>query len=464
MISDGPLMYAADLYCGGGGTSTGMLKALNDKGYKVRLVALNHSPAAIDTHSANHTEAHHFCWPLEAVDPRQAVPGGKLDLLWASPECTHFSAARGSKPKCDQSRSAANDVVTWLEDLDVNAFAIENVQEFRTWGPLDEHGKVIPEKKGEYFLQFLNNIRNMGYEVKYRILNAADYGAPTCRKRLIIIGRKDGKELNWPEPTHSETGTFLPKWRAAHEIIDWSLPIPSIFERDRPLAEKTMQRIAKGIKKFVIDAKKPFLLSHGKDGVLIPHISKMYGTSTGSAIDEPIHTITSGGMKHALVTAFLAKHFGTSIGSDAKAPVGTLTTKNKQSIVAAHLMKYHGGANGDKRNYGLDQPIGTLDCSNRFGLVQAFLMKYYGSGTNCQSLYDPLGTVTTKERFGIVTIEHEQYAIMDICMRMLAPHELAAATGFPEDYVFKGNKATQVKLIGNAVPVELAEAVVNALI
>ena len=248
-------IIAADLFCGAGGTSTGLVKACEESGVEVDLIAINHWDVAIATHSANHPEAKHLCTSIDSVDPRKVVPGGRLNLLVASPECTHHSNARGGRPMSDQSRASAWHIVRWAEALYIDNILIENVREFENWGPLGTNGRPLKSKRGETFRAFLTALESLNYSVDYRILNAADYGEATTRERLFVQARKRPKQIAWPDPTHSRDGepTFFgkrDKWRPAKEVIDWSIASQSIFSRKKPLAPATMARIEAGLRKF----------------------------------------------------------------------------------------------------------------------------------------------------------------------------------------------------------------------
>lgn len=250
--------HVADLFAGAGGTSTGMLRAIEAMGGLAQIVAVNHWPVAVATHTANHGKARHYCMSLETAEPEDLVPGRRLDLLVASPECVHFSRARGGKPVNDQRRSGADWVLRWLERLDVKVLLIENVKEFMSWGDLDEKGHPVSQKRGRFFLEWLDKIRALGYKLDHTTLNAANYGDVTTRERFFLIARKDGRPIRWPEPTHrkpAKAGTGerfdpLPPWRAAREIIDWSELGPSMLDRSKPLSLKTRLRIARGLQKF----------------------------------------------------------------------------------------------------------------------------------------------------------------------------------------------------------------------
>lgn len=413
-----------DLFAGGGGASEGVAAATGVS----PLVAINHDPAAIAMHAANHPHTHHHCESIHDVRPYR--PDGRpLDLVWASPDCTHFSRAKGSAPKSKGIRSLSWALARWAASTKPRVIAMENVSEIQGWGPLGEDGEPIKARAGETWARFLARLRELGYHVEHRVLCAADYGAPTSRRRLILVGRRDGQPIVWPTPTHGP-GRPLP-WRTAAECIDWSIPCPSIFGRKRPLAEATMARIAAGLQRYVIDCPDPFIVP-GQSAVATM-IQTGYGERKGQRprtldIRAPLGTVVAGGVKHALVVAWLAKHYTGVVGSPLTSPLGTITAIDHHSVVAAYLTAY------------------------------------YGSERDGQALTDPLRTIPTRDRFSLVTVtlRGQTYSVADIGMRMLQPRELATAQGFPADYVLTGNKRDQTARIGNSVPPPLVEAVIRA--
>ena len=443
----------ADLFCGAGGTSTGILSACADLGHRADLLAVNHWTTAIRTHSLNHPGVRHLCESLDNIRPVEAVPGGRLNLLAASPECTHHSVAAGGRPKNDQSRATAWHVCRWAADLSVENIMIENVREFQNWGPLGVTGKPLKRRKGETFQAFIQALRSMGFNVEYRVVNAADFGDPTSRRRLIIMGRR-GKPIVWPEASH---GTAAQPWRTAREIIDWERKGQSIFRRKKPLSANTLRRIAAGLRKFGGQNAEPFLVM-------------LYGTNDVRTVDLPTPTVTSGGQHIALAEPFITHitHHGERASHSIDKPVPTITTahRGELALVEPFITSYHAGEtkNNDNRNVAVSDPLPTQDTSNRFALVEPFICKYYGTG-GARSLQEPLDTVTTKDRFLLVEPKTGRaVAELDILFRMLQPEELAAAMSFPKDYQFTGNRGDQVKQIGNAVPVQLARAHAKALL
>lgn len=527
-----------DNFAGGGGASTGIEAAI---GRSVDI-AINHDPEAIAMHRANHPNTRHYCQDVWDVDPVEATGGKLVRLAWFSPDCKHFSKAKGGKPREKKIRDLAWVVHRWIEALkpfDAHPMVImlENVEEFRTWGPLLDDGKPCPDRKGETFLEWVQQLRDHGYAVQWKELKACDYGAPTSRKRLFLIARRDGQPIVWPEPTH---GPLRPDpYRTAADIIDWNLPCPSIFTRTRPLKDATCRRIATGIMRYVINAQRPFIVPlthHGGDGRLydpanpLPtvtgaHRGEMalvspvvvntdfvntrasrvyppeeplrtataqpatgiaaatliqtgYGEREGQAprvpgIGKPLGTIVAGGGKHALVAAFMAQHNGgprnkNIAGHAADKPTSTITGRGtQQQLVTSHLVKLKKDCVGQP----VEAPIETLTSKAHYAEVRAFLIKYYGNERDGHTLFDPMGTVTTKDRFGLVTvpIDGVDYVIADIGMRMLTPRELYAAQGFPADYridfEFGGKpltKTAQVRMVGNSVCPPLPTALVRA--
>lgn len=527
-----------DLFAGGGGASTGIEQAIG----RHPDVAVNHDAEAISLHTANHPQTRHFCSDVFEVDPITVTDGQPVGLLWASPDCKHFSKAKGGKPVSKKIRSLAWVVIKWAKAVQPRVICLENVEEFQTWGPLAADGRPCPERKGKTFALWVAQLRGLGYAVEWRELRACDYGAPTIRKRLFLVARRDGQPITWPTPTHAQPDAKgkvpagMQPWRTAADCIDWSIPAPSIFERTRPLAEATCRRIAKGIVRYVYEAAQPFVVSlthqggdrveslaepfrtitganRGEKALAVPTLIQTgYGERPGQAprvpgLHKPLGTVVAG-QKHALVSAFLAKHYTGVVGSDMAAPMGTVTTVDHHSLVTANMIKLRGdnvgsaageplhtisaqgthhalatanlvhmghgeGKDGTKRfSHGVRdvaQPLNTITASGATaGLVQAFLVKYYGTDQD-PAMREPLHTVTTKDRFGLVTVRGQAYQIADIGLRMLTPRELYRAQGFPESYRIDTGaagepitKTAQVRMCGNSVCPPLARAIVAA--
>lgn len=477
-----------DSFAGGGGASTGIEAALG----RPVDIAINHSPAAIAMHRANHPRTLHLCENVWQVDPLAACGGRPVGFAHFSPDCTFFSRAKGGKPLDKKVRALAWTVIRWGRTVWPRVILLENVPEFLDWGPLNREGRPDPSRKGRTFRVWLGKLRALGYQVDHRLLVAADYGTPTTRRRLFLVARCDGEPIAWPEPTHGK-GRQRP-WRTAAEIIDWSLPCPSIFDRARPLAEATLQRIAAGVRRYVLESARPFVVKYhgGREwrgqsvaeplhtvdtanhyALVAPTLVSHYGNSVGRSVCEPAPTVTAGGQGHtALVAALITKHYGNGVvGHGVERPLGAVTAIDHHAVTAAFLTKFYGTSTGSDVREPL--PTVTAECDRGGGHlaeVRAFLVKYYGAEqSQQQSLFDPLHTVTTKARFGLVTVAGEAYQIADIGMRMLAPHELFAAQGFPPEYViaplFEGRpltKTAQIALAGNSVCPQVEEAIVRA--
>lgn len=593
MLKPGEIVV--DSFAGGGGASLGISWALG----KGPDIAINHDAEAIALHRANHPESAHYTEDVWKVDPVAACAGKPVGLMWLSPDCKHFSKAKGGKPVSKRVRGLAWVAVRWAKAVRPRVIVLENVEEFQTWGPVLDTGMPCPKRKGTTFNKFVGQLRKLGYEVQWRELRACDYGTPTIRKRLFLIARCDGQRITWPDQTHAPSGDLhLKPWRTAAECIEWSIPCPSIFERARPLAENTLRRIARGIKRFVIDNPKPYIVPmncepqrtqqttegaedrrgnsitpfvaplthHGKDrgqsveepmatvtgahrgeqALIAPILAgvggragqsperpldKPYQTITAKAdavivtpvlvgaggpaysgkptsveqpmgaqttenhkaiaaatliqtgygeregqaprvpgLDKPLGTVVAGGSKHAPVTAFLAKHFGGNYegpGADLKDPTPTVTATDHNALVTSNILKLKGTSQDGQRT---DEPLHTVQAGGlHYGEVRAFLIAYFGNEKDGAELSEPMRTVTSKDRFGLVTIEGHEYVIVDIGMRMLVPRELYRAQGFPDSYKieiqFNGKpmtKTAQVKMCGNSVCPPMAEAIIRA--
>lgn len=544
-----------DNFAGGGGASTGIEMAV---GRSVDI-AINHDPDAIAMHRANHPNTKHYCENVWDVDPIEACAGNPVGLAWFSPDCTHFSRAKGGKPVDKNIRGLAWVTLRWAYMVHPRVIMLENVPEIRTWGPLGEDGKPIKARAGETFDGFILALSSgiskdhpafaemcetlgissesemakklsegLGYEVEYRILRSCDYGAPTTRTRLYMIARCDSKPIIFPPPTHGKDKGLKP-YHTAAECIDWSIPAQSIFEREKPLAENTLRRIARGIKKFVIDNPEPFIIpigygeregqeprvnsideplgtvvTSGKHYIVTPTIMCNNTGNSGAAVDTPLPTVTTRNRnfmvapsliqyhsetavdevrgqelteplmtvdtspRYALSVAHIMKNYGGNYkgaGSGADKPLDTVTAKDHNSLVTAHILTMRNNMDGQE----IDEPLTTISCSGaHHAEVQVFLVKYFSTGT-AKSVDEPIDTITTKDRFALVTIHGEEYIITDIKMRMLTPRELFNAQGFPSNYVIdhddKGapySRAKQVARCGNAVTPPVPAALVRA--
>ncbi len=494
-----------DNFAGGGGASEGIEQAL---GRPVDL-AINHDATAIAVHTANHPGAEHSVADVWDIDPEQAAAGRPVGLAWFSPDCRHHSKAKGGRPVSKSVRGLAWVAARWAAKVKPRVIALENVEEFLDWGPLmkDPKGRIVPDpaRKGQTFRAFVRALGRHGYQVEWKILRACDYGAPTIRRRLFLVARRDGLPIVWPKPTHADPATpavqrgKLKPWATAAECIDWSIPCPSIFDRPRPLADATLRRIAKGVMRYVVEAAEPFIVpiaNYGNGSELVNAIGEPlrtvtawpkggsfamvsptliqtgYGERAGQEprtldLHRPLGTVVAGGQKHALVSAFLAKHYTGVVGDDLRKPLPTITATDHNAPVAVSLLNLKGSERGGRDPR---EPMPTVCAGGTHAAaVAAFLVKYYGRGIG-QDCSEPLHTMPTRDRFGLVTvtIAGEQYAIADIGMRMLQPHELAAAQGFPDGYQFAEAagravpKYQQVRLIGNSVCPPLARAIVEA--
>lgn len=528
---------AADLFCGAGGTSTGLHRAAEARGVKLELVAVNHWERAVETHAANHPKAAHHCEDLTTLDPRKAVPGGKLDILVASPECTHHSVARGGMPMNDQSRASAWCVLRWATALRIDQILIENVPEFVSWGPIGANGRPLKSRKGETFTAFVSALQSLGYRVETRVLNSADHAAATSRRRLFLRATLGRRPINWPEPTHAENptasllGCTRKKWRGAREIINWQHKGTSIYGRKRPLVMNTLKRIEAGLRKFGGPNAEPFLvvLRNHMDGRSVDdplptlaaggqHVGlcepqpfllghRQFSEQLVDDIDRPIRTLTaSNGGDTQLVEPFIttmnftgsrAHDDGYSIDPDD--PLPTITSQgNRFGLVEPFVMRACNGGDHNCRNRSIEEPLGTIhagggsfgvvepflthithhggdrvhDLDNplptittakrgELALVDPFLVSFYGNDRDGDSVNEPLRTVTTKDRHGLVQPQGVKF---DILFRMLEPDELKQGMGFGADYRITGNREEQVRQIGNAVEVNQAAALGGAML
>lgn len=397
-----------DNFAGGGGASTGMELATG----RVVDIAINHDPDAILMHRTNHPHTTHYQASVWDVDPMEVCRGRPVGLAWFSPDCKHFSKAKGGKPVDKNIRGLAWIVLRWAGTVRPRVIILENVEEFQTWGPVRK-GKPVKKLTGQTFRKWLDQLRNLGYDVEWRELVAADYGAPTTRKRFFLIARCDGRPIVWPTPTHApadspEVKAGLRKpWRSAAEIIDWSLPTPSIFDTkesirekynlaaQRPLRPNTMARVARGVDKFVIKTASPFL-------VVVNHSGEFRGQDPG----EPLQTVTAKhgyGVASPVLAPWTVTNTTNSTGHPASEPVDTARTGGGggQMFLSASLVQYHTEQGERVRGQGLDAPLLTADASNRYGLSTVCLEKYYGTATG-QGAGEPLHTITAKDREGVV--------------------------------------------------------------
>jgi DNA (cytosine-5)-methyltransferase 1 len=394
-------------------------------------------------HKTNHPSTLHLTEDIFKVDLQKYVGGKHVDLMWASPDCTSHSKAKGGQPRKQGLRILPWAVFKHARQILPDVIIMENVEEIQEGGPLDKSGHPIPKKKGREYRRFINAMKKLGFKFDSRVLVAADFGAPTTRKRWYAVFRSDGKPIRWPEPTHCKEGKTnllgtLKPWVPVSTCLDFTDLGSSIFERPKPLADATLKRIANGIRKFVAENPNPYYLT---DEQALPFLIQYHSETSGSdvrgqTVDEPLKTIDTSN-RYALVSVFITKFYRTGTGQEVTEPLHTITTS-----------------------------------PGHFGLVSVFLIKYYGTG-NGQSVGEPLATITTKDRFGMVSTimlkSSEKYYIADIRMRMLKPEELKLAQGFPKDYVIdhdaEGNPypvKDQVAKIGNSVVPIMAMKIVKA--
>lgn len=494
----------ADLFCGGGGASLGIANATGWSPF----VAINHNQHAIETHALNHPDTIHLQEDVFEVVPRRAVCGRRLHLLWASPQCTHFSTARGSKPMRDQERSQADVVILWAKEVRPDVICLENVVEWLQWGPLhpSDHpnrslrDRPIEDRKGESFRAWVSELEALGYVVEWRVLRADEFGCYTSRKRVYLVARCDGKPIRWPKRTHGP-GRIPFRWLV--DKLDLTDLGHSIFMSQdeakrrklkirRPLKDATTERIVKGVIKHILEAKDPYIfdpvtlkrvdaggarvvapmlyqMSHGGrpravtgpmhaitatpkggDTLLVGVVlDKQYGTATGSPVTKPIGSITAGagGGHHALIAVSLAKHFTGVTGHGVTQPIGAITATDHHSLTAAVLV-----------------PEGSEVGLERAALAASYIMSYYSGGGTSAPVDGPLPTIVTVARHALVTvmIDSATYVLTDIYMRMLRSDELMQLQGFPKGYKLPGKEADKIGRIGNSVVPWMAELIVRA--
>ncbi|WP_071133867.1 DNA cytosine methyltransferase [Millionella massiliensis] len=477
------LMYI-DLFCGAGGTSTGVENArYNDQQCAKVVACVNHDANAIASHAANHPDALHFTEDIRTLelapltnhlnDMRRQYPDAFV-VLWASLECTNFSKAKGGQPRDADSRTLAEHLFRYIEAINPDYIQIENVEEFMSWGDLDENGKPISKDAGRLYKRWVTNVCGYGYRFAHRILNSADYGAYTTRRRFFGIFAKGCLPIVFPEPTHSKDGTLglfgrLQRWKPVREVLDFSDEGESIFGRKKPLVDATLKRIYAGLVKFVAGGKEAFLIKYNS--------MSRTGKYHAPGIDEPCPTIATQGRLGVAQVNFLSKYYGGSPEGKSvsvEEPAGTITTRDHHSFITAYY--------GNGHNHGIDAPAPTLTTRDRLALVDM----QYGNGTP-YGIHNPAPTVTTNPKHHLVICRTDHYdsaiaispndsptmakikrfmalyGIVDIKMRMLRIQELKRIMGFPADYVLVGTQADQKKFIGNAVEVNMARVLCEAL-
>lgn len=506
-----------DNFAGGGGASTGIEQALG----RPVDIAINHDLDAVRMHETNHPHTKHYCESVWEVDPREVTKGRPVGLCWFSPDCKHFSKAKGGAPVSKRVRGLAWIMCKWAGSVAPRIMMTENVEEFKSWGPLitkrcKKSGRVIkidgsvaapgervplaqqqltPNRKrmGKTFRRLVRNLEGMGYVVEWKELVASEYGTPTTRKRLFMVARRDGKPICWPQATHGHpqspavlAGDRKPQ-RTIAEVIDWSIPCPSIFTRSRPLVANTLGRLARGVTRFVIENPNPFIIEHHA-----PFITECANGSSqrNMAANDPMRTLCAQvkGGHFAVVAPIIERQFSRSNCNRADEPLATITAGGggKAAVCAAFITKHNGGATG----HGMDDPLHTVTGrGTQMQLTTSHLIKLRGTCQHGQPVTDPAPTITSgglhigevrtlleqycpqpgELDYGLLRINGELYRIVDIGMRMLQPHELFAAMGFPADYIidrdFNGQpftKTAQIARCGNAVCPDLAEALVRA--
>ena len=471
-----------DCFAGGGGASVGIEMEL---GRQVDI-AVNHNPQAILMHQTNHPATLHLTEDIFKVDLQRYVKGRNVGLMWASPDCTSHSKAKGGKPREKGLRILPWAVYKHAKAILPDVIIMENVEEIQQWGPLDKDGYPIKERKGEDYQKFITAMKSLGYIFDSRELVAADYGAPTTRKRWYAVFRRDGREIVWPTQTHSKGGAGgLKPWVPVSTVLDFSNLGNSIFGRKKPLAKNTMNRIARGLEKFVFNNPGPFIMQIGQTG---------FTKDRNKGIDEPLSTIVTK-QEHCMISPYLIQYHSETAKSEVRGqnvaePVMTLDTSNRYGLVAAFLTKFYKTCIGQE----LHEPLHTITTSpGHFGQVSIlavdkdqlaseadaetaqrctwvsqYIMEYYGSSTG-QSVTDPLHTIVTKDRFALITIMGNEYVLLDIFLRMLTPEELKLAQGFPADYIIDHDYTgkpypikEQVARIGNSVVPIMAQQLVSA--
>ena len=468
-----------DNFAGGGGASTGIEIAI---GRSVDI-AINHDPAAIAMHRANHPTTKHYTEDVWKVDPKEACEGRSVALAWFSPDCKHHSKAKGGKPVSRKIRGLAWVAVKWAKAVRPRVIMLENVEEFQDWGRLDETSHPDPRYKGETFRRFVQKLEQQGYTVEHRLLRAADYGAPTIRTRFFLIARCDGNPIVWPEATHGDPDSLevvaglKHPWVPVADVLDFTLPCPSIFATSeeiwqqygiraiRPLADATMKRIARGVQKFILENPHPFVVEDATP-FLIQYHSEQTEDVRGQSVEKPLMTVDASN-RYGLVSAFISKFYsGENVASGADDPLPTVTAIDHNALCAVTITQFNRNSVGQS----VEKPLNTETAQcNHFGEVRAFLVKYYGNGENAVSCAKPAPTITAKDRLGLVTVRGEKYRIADIGLRMLTPRELFDAQGFPHDYIIDVDadgkpypKSEQVARCGNAVCPPIPTALVRA--
>lgn len=462
-----------DNFAGGGGASTGIELATG----RPVDIAIDHDEEAIAMHIQNHPYTQHYCESVWDVDPVKVTAGRTVGIAWFSPDCKHFSKAKGGKPVDKHIRGLAWIVLRWAAKVRPEVIFLENVEEFLTWGRVRK-GKPVEKDKGNTFKKWCGQLSAIGYTIDWRVLKACDYGVPTSRKRLYLVARCDGKPIVFPEPTH---GKGKKPYRAAADIIDWSIPCPSIFEREKPLVPATLRRIAKGLDRFVIKAKKPFIIDDTAFTVMQYHSERGENETRSQGLKNPLNTVDGSnryGLVGAALSPFVVQNFGgnyNGAGSCIDSPLPTVTAKDHNAIGRAFISKYYGGT---YRGAGSDAaaPLDTITAEERHAVVTVRLTAADRKANTLrhweevrQILNDYAGYDLKDDEILLFNVNGEVVFISDIGMRMLLPKELYAAQGFPSDYKFEFDwngktysKKAQVSRCGNSVCPQMAEMLVRA--
>lgn len=479
------------LFAGCGGEATGAKLALSRLGLRHKGIAINHWDVAVDTMRANHEDIDTFLMKVEDAIPEELMHGERVHLLWASPSCTHHSRAKGGRPRSNQLRSQPYYINPWLHDTITERLVVENVPEFVDWGPIDCNGKPIESKKGACFRAWVDSIKACNYTVEWRILNCADYGDATSRKRFFLqaVRRGFGK-IRWPEPTHAEHpetdlwGKTLKPWRGAKEILDLNDLGRSIFEPGRHLAMNTLRRVDVGMQKFngmsflmdmlgagegdekrVHPLEKPVPVQHASGNrcaVVRPFVVKLNHNADAEDIENPLTSVLAGGQHHALCQPLVIDHCKNGVAHSTEEPLGAQTTHDRYSVATPLILGQHGGAQA----LPIDKPCPTIATKGAIRLATPVIVDMSHPGGNdsghVRSADAPIRTITTFDNVQLALPMLEDGRLIDIRLRMLKPSELAAAHSFPADYKLAGNRTEQIKQIGNSVPVMTAAAICEA--
>ena len=443
------VLNTADLFCGAGGATTGMEDALEKKGVQHVGIAINHWKIAVETMKRNHPAVDTKCMSIEEAVPADLVPGGELDILWASPSCTHHSRAKGGKPRSNQLRAQPELILTWLDQLFVRRLIVENVPEFVDWGPLDREGRPIKSRVGDCFKAWVAALEARNYVVSWRIVNCADYGDATTRRRFFLKAVRRGcGRIVWPEPTYAENPQpelfgERKRWRGIRECLDLSDTGKSIFGRKKPLSANTLRRVQVGLKRYCgMEFQMDMLGAGGPDGCRI------------RSIDEPMVTQHAGGNRVALVKPFLVKLRNHETVEPIDAPITTVTCSGAHHALCTPLVL---GQQGGAECRPIDEPCPTIATAGAIRVITPFIFTEQNNNAP-RSVDEPVRTLTTVRKDYVCLPQLEDGRVVDIRIRMLKPSELAAAHSFPPDYKLTGTRGDMVKQIGNSVPVRTASA------